>query len=53
MKDKSMTLYDLGLLDERDRILKIIMEDDWSGESLAEDREHLGRLIMMPYVEEI
>ena len=48
-----MTLYDLGVLDERDRILKIIMEDEWIGASLAEDREHLGRLIMKPYVEEI
>jgi hypothetical protein len=39
--------------EERHRILAIIMDEDWSGESLQEDRDNLAYRIMSPLVEEI
>lgn len=39
--------------EERNRILDIIMNDDWSGESLAEDRANLRYRITQHLIDEI
>lgn len=49
MSLSALTAYDRGIEDERDRILGIILEDDWSGESLVEDRDNLFALIWEPF----
>jgi hypothetical protein len=42
---ESVSLVDYGVLKERARILGIVENGDWSGESLFEDIRDLKRLI--------
>jgi hypothetical protein len=56
-KDDNLGIFrhgvSVGKDQERIRILNLIMEEGWSGESLEEDRKNLVYRITQPLIEEI